>query len=86
MDSKKMIAGLLAGAAIGVAIGLLLAPKRSEKASVRLVKGSKRLADNLKGTVEDSVQALRERFDSGVEELVKNGREMISKATERVSN
>lgn len=86
MDSKKVIGGLLAGAAIGVAIGILLAPDSGERTRRKLVKGSRRLTDNLKGTVEDSVQSLKDRFNSGVDELVKNGSEVINHDNERDNN
>lgn len=86
MDSKKVIGGLLAGAAIGVAIGILLAPDSGERTRRKLVKGSRRLTDNLKGTVEDSVQYLKDRFNSGVDELVKNGSEMIDHSNERANS
>ncbi len=84
MDSKKMIGGLLAGAAIGVAIGILLAPSSGERTRGKLVKGSRKLSNNLQGTVEDSIESLKEKFNSGVDEVVKKGREMINHGSERV--
>ncbi len=84
MDSKKMIGGLLAGAAIGVAIGILLAPSSGERTRGKLVKGSRRLSDSLQGTVEESIESLKEKFNLGVDEVVKKGKEMINHASDRV--
>ena len=84
MDSKKMIGSLLAGAAIGVAIGILLAPDSGEKTRGKLVKGSRRLSDGVQGTVDESIESLKEKFNLGVDEVVKKGREMINHASERV--
>ena len=84
MDSKKMIGGLLAGAAIGVAIGILLAPSSGEKTRGKLVKGSRRLTNSVQDTVEDSIESLKDRFNSGVDEVVKKGKELINHASDRV--
>ena len=84
MDSKKMIGGLLAGAAIGVAIGILLAPSSGEKTRGKLVKGSRRLTNSVQDTVEDSIKSLKDRFNSGVDEVVKKGKELINHASDRV--
>ncbi len=84
MDSKTMIGGLLAGAAIGVAIGILLAPSSGEKTRGKLVKGSRRLTNSVQETVEDSIESLKDRFNFGVDEVVKKGKELINHASDRV--
>jgi gas vesicle protein len=84
MDSKKIIGGLLAGAAIGVAIGLLIAPASGEKTRGKLVRGSRRLADHLRDTVEDSIDSLKDRFNSGVEEVVRKGKEIVNHTSEKI--
>lgn len=84
MDSKRMIGGLLAAAAIGAAIGLLLAPNSGERTRSKLIRGSRKLTDDLQETVEESIDSLKVKFNSGVDEVVKKGREMINHASDRV--
>ena len=79
-----MIGSLLAGAAIGVAIGILLAPDSGGKTRSKLVKGTRRLSDSVQGTVDESIESLKEKFNLGVDEVVKKGREMINHASDRV--
>jgi hypothetical protein len=40
--------------------------------------------DDLQETVEDSILSLKDKFNSGVDEVVKKGREMINHASDRV--
>ena len=84
MDSKKLIGGLLASAAIGVAIGILLAPNSGERTRTKLVRGSRKLANSLEETVEDSIDLLKEKFNSGVDEVFKKGKEMINHANDKI--
>ncbi len=84
MDSKKMIAGLLAGAAIGVAIGILLAPTSGAETRKKLMKGTGDLTDSLQQTIDESMVALKGKFNSGVDEVVKKGREMINHGSDGV--
>jgi gas vesicle protein len=83
MDSKKMIGGLLASAAIGIAIGILLAPASGERTRTRLIKGSRRLTDEMQDTIEDSIESLKGKFNSGIDEAVKKGKEMINHVSDR---
>ena len=80
MDSKKMIGGLLAAAAIGATIGILLAPTSGKRTRTKLKNGSRRLTDSLEETVEDSIDLLKDKFNSGVDEVFKKGKEMINHA------
>jgi gas vesicle protein len=82
MNSKNLIGGLLAGAAVGVAIGMLLAPASGKETKARLVKGSNKLVDDLKGTVEDSVQSLKNQFNEAVDGVTKKGKEAANGARE----
>lgn len=78
MNSKNLIGGLLAGAAVGVAIGLLLAPASGKETRKKIADGSKKLTDGLKSSVEDSIDSLKDRFYSGVDEVAKKGKETFS--------
>ena len=84
MDSKKIIGALLASAAVGAAIGILLAPSSGEKTRTKLIKGTRKLTDNLHETLEDSMESLKEKFNTRVEEIAKKGAEMLNHASERV--
>jgi gas vesicle protein len=78
MNSKNLIGGLLAGAAVGVAIGMLLAPASGRETKAKLVKGSNKLVDGLKGTVEDSIESLKSQFNDVVDGVVKKGKDTVS--------
>ncbi len=78
MNTKNLIAGLLAGAAVGVAIGMLLAPSSGEKTRADLAEGSRKFVDGLKGSVEDSIDSLKNKFTSSLDEVTKKGREKFS--------
>jgi gas vesicle protein len=83
MNSKNLIAGLLAGAAVGVAIGMLLAPSSGEKTRDDIAKGSRKLVDSLKGTVEDSIGSLKDKFTSSLDEATKKGKETFAVSNDR---
>jgi len=83
MNAKSLIGGLLAGAALGVAIGILLAPESGSKTRENIAKGSRKLVDGLKGSVQDSVDSLRKKFGSA-EEVVKTARENSNSAFEKM--
>lgn len=84
MDSKRMIGGLLAAVAIGAAIGILLAPNSGERTRSKLIRGSRKLTDDLQETVEESIDSLKVKFNSGVDEVVRKGKEMINHTSDRV--
>jgi gas vesicle protein len=84
MNAKSLIGGLLAGAAVGVAVGMLLAPDSGVKTQQKLTKGARKLGDSLMESAEDSIQSLKDRFNSKVDEVAKRSREGISTASERV--
>jgi gas vesicle protein len=78
MNSKNLIGGLLAGAAVGVAIGMLLAPASGKETKAKLVKGSNKLVDGLKETVEDSIESIKSQFNEAVDGVVKKGKETFN--------
>lgn len=84
MNSKNLIAGLLAGAAVGVAIGMLLAPASGKETKGKLMRGSNKLVDSLKETVEDSIESMRSQFNGVVDGVVKKGKEAINGARDGV--
>jgi len=84
MNTKNVIGGLLAGAAIGVAIGMLLAPYSGERTREKLLKGARKLTDGMKGTVDDSIDLIKDKFHSGVDELARKGKDALYTPNERV--
>ena len=83
MEAKNLIGGLLAGAAIGVAIGLLLAPGSGKETRKKLIKGSRKLSDDVKGSLEDSIDSLKTRFNSGIDELARKGKDVLNISNDR---
>ena len=83
MNAKSLIGGILAGAAVGVAIGMLLAPASGEKTQKKIMKGARKLGDSLMGTAEGSIRAVKDRFNSKVDEYAQRGKEGINIASER---
>lgn len=84
MDAKKVIGGLLVGAAIGVAAGLLLAPYSGAKARRKLVKGGMKVKKNVASYVEDSIDGLRTQFNDKIETIARRGKEAINGVSEKV--
>jgi gas vesicle protein len=84
METKKLIGGLLAGAAIGIAIGMLLAPRSGAETQKKILGGSKRLADDLKNAVSSSFDSVKNRYNGAVDDTARRGKEVISQASERV--
>jgi len=83
MEAKNLIGGLLAGVAIGVAIGMLLAPGSGKDSRKKLLKGSKKLSDGVKGSLEESIDSLKNRFNTGVDELARKGKEVLNISNDR---
>ena len=84
MNAKSLIGGILAGAAVGVAIGMLLAPQSGAKTQKKLMRGARHFGDSLRETAEGSIQSLKSRFNSKVDEVARRGKEEISSASEKI--
>jgi len=76
-DSKKLIGGLMAGAALGIAVGLLLAPRSGDKTRKKLVNDSLKIKDDVLSTVEGSIDSLRRQFNSKFDQLARGGKEAV---------
>ncbi len=84
MNAKNLIGGLLAGAAVGVAIGMLLAPDSGERTRGKIAKGSRKLTDGVKGSVENSIESLKNKFNYGIDELARKGKEVLNTANDKM--
>lgn len=82
MEAKKLIGGLLAGVAVGIAIGMLLAPASGKESSEKLVKGSQKLAHKVKKGVKGYTSSLQDKYNRGVEDVAKKGKEVINGLSE----
>lgn len=83
-DTKKLIGGLIAGAAVGIAVGLLLAPRSGQKTRKKLLNSSVRMKDDVMSSVEDSLDTIRKQFNHKIDQIAKGGKEIINNASERV--
>lgn len=77
MNAKKLIGGLLAGAAVGVAVGMLLAPNSGTKTRGRLLKYARKRTDELKGTAKYSMQSLNDGFNQGNDGLAARAKDIF---------
>jgi len=78
MEAKNLIGGLLAAVAVGVAIGMLLAPNSGEKTRGNLLRKSRKLVDGVKGSVDESIDSLKGRFNSSIGELARKGKDVLN--------
>jgi gas vesicle protein len=76
-DTKKLIGGLMAGAALGIAVGLLLAPRSGDKTRKKLVNDSLKIKDDVLSTVEGSIDSLRRQFNSKFDQIARGGKEAV---------
>ena len=83
MNVKSVVGLALAAGGIGVAIGILLAPASGKETKAKLVEGTRKLANNLTGYVEESIGSIKGKFNSGVDEVARKGKEAISSASEQ---
>jgi len=83
-DPKNLIGGFIAGAAVGIAIGMLLAPTEGSKARQKIVDGSVKLKDNLVGSVNDSIERLKDQFNTKIDQLAKEGKQKVDYTSEKI--
>ena len=83
-DPKNLIGGIIAGAAIGIAVGMLLAPNDGKRTRQKLVDGSTKLKDNLVGSVNDSIEKLKEQFNTKLDQLAKEGKQKVDYTSEKI--
>jgi gas vesicle protein len=83
-DPKNLIGGFIAGAAIGIAIGMLLAPTAGKKTRQKIVDGSSKLKDNLVGSVNESIEKLKDQFNTKIDQLTKEGKQKTDYAAEKI--
>ncbi|HTE31015.1 MAG TPA: YtxH domain-containing protein [Chryseolinea sp.] len=82
-DSKKLIGGLMAGAALGIAVGLLLAPRSGEKTRKKLLDTSFKLKDDVMASVEGSIEALRKQVNQKIDRLAGGSKDVVNSLAEK---
>ncbi len=85
-NQKNLIGGILIGGAIGIAAGLLLAPTAGKKMRSTLMKKSGDLKDSLVDTVTDSLDSIKNHFNSKIDELASKSKEAVDTATDKLSS
>ena len=83
-DPKNLIGGFIAGAAVGIAIGMLLAPTEGKKTRQKIVDGSVKLKDNLVGTVNESIEKLKDQFNTKIDQVAKEGKQKVDYTSEKI--
>lgn len=61
--SKKLISGLLVGAAVGAVLGILFAPDKGAETRKKMSKKAGGIGDELKNKFSEAKQTLRDKFE-----------------------
>jgi len=73
-NSKKVLQGLLIGAAAGVVAGLLLAPSAGKETRQKIAGSAKDLTDKFSGEFENAISKLTDLTESTLSSLKNTGK------------
>ena len=62
--SKKLIGGLLAGAAVGAVLGILFAPDKGTETRKKMAKKAEDMGDELKNKFTEVKETLKQKFEN----------------------
>jgi gas vesicle protein len=63
-STTKVLTGFIAGVTVGALAGVLYAPQKGSTTRKRIVRKSNDLVDDVKGRVSDSVDSVKDRYES----------------------
>ena len=87
MNTTKVIVGVLAGVAVGAAIGILFSPDKGVNTRKKISKKSDDLMHEIEDGLSDIYDTVAKKYGRAseeVEKLVKNGKDKMIKAVEKV--
>lgn len=87
MNTGKVVLGTLAGLAIGAIAGILFAPEKGSTTRKQIMDKSEDLTSDMKSKIEEFIDSLLEKFESGkkgAEEMISNGKEKFDEAKNEI--
>ncbi len=83
MSTRKLLIGVLAGAAVGAVLGILFAPDKGSSTRKRFSRKSYQYTDELEGKFNDLIDNITEQFQTVVEEVNQMSEDGMLKAEKR---
>ncbi len=89
MSTAKVIVGVLAGVAVGAAIGILFSPDKGANTRKKITKKGEDMMHEFEDGISEIYDALSKKYTEAADEvdrIVKNGKQKVAKATEKIEN
>ncbi len=82
MSTKKVITGILAGAAVGALAGILLAPDKGSNTRKKISGKVNDVKDSLKGQFDEAVEIVKNKYGNVKQEVEDAASQLKTKAKE----